>query len=72
MGNLKKRTVRKKLKFRQEFREKKQWGTIYIRLTEIDKKINNEKGIGLIEAIAVKCPDIALKLIQILLSLSDK
>ena len=72
MQNLKKRTVRKKVKFSQEFRGKKQWGTIYIRLTEIDKEINDEKGIRLIDAITEKCPGIALKLVQILLSLSDK
>lgn len=72
MKNLRKRTFRKKLKVYQEFEGIKQWVTIYIRLTEIDKKINDEKGIRLIEAIAEKCPDIALKLIQILLSITDK
>jgi hypothetical protein len=72
MKNLRKRTFRKKLKVYQEFEGIKQWVTIYIRLTEIDKKINDEKGIRLIEVIAGKCPDIALKLVQILLNLSDK
>jgi hypothetical protein len=41
-------------------------------LTKIDEEIYAKEGIHLIDAIKEKCPNIALKLVEILMSLSNK
>ena len=72
MENVKKHTTRIKIKFNRESREKEGKIKGYIDITKIDKFIYAKEGIRLIDAIAGKCPDIALKLVEIILSISDK
>ena len=73
MENKKKHTARKKIKASKEVIVTDPGITIkYSELIKIDIKLSDSENIHLIDAIMEKCPIIALKLIQILLTLSDK
>ena len=74
MKNEKRNTTKTELKFIRVSRriETKKRKMDIDKLTIIDKKIYAKDGIRLIDAITEICPGIAIKLVQILLNLTDK
>jgi hypothetical protein len=73
MKTEKKHTTRKKIKVIREVIVKEgDTKIIYRDLIKIDEKLSDNEGIHLIDAIMEKCPAIVLKLLELLLTISDK
>ncbi len=72
MENRKKHTTRKIKVIREVIVKESDTEIIYSDLIKIKEELSDNEGIHLIDAIMEKCPAIVLKLLEILLTISDK